>query len=115
MAMSKGQKRVRISAMANGKTLKTPTAKVPSSLKVPIYTVEGAEGMRMGFRQEMLSIGEGSVATGTGLGTDYVLLTWGDRQAVLRGSEILRAWVKTFAPKDAARFPKEIRELEGGK
>lgn len=78
----------------------------PSELSVPIRGVHSvAESICLGLRQAMLDIEDhGGVATGTGLGTDFIILKWNDRQAVLRGSEILRAWVATFAPEDAARM-----------
>lgn len=83
-----------------------------TALTVPIREIENnAEGIALGFRQNMLDIGDGSVAVGAGCGTDWIELTWGDRSCVLRGSEILRCWVGTFSPEDASRFPDEIREV----
>lgn len=85
-------------------------AKKPTPLLVPIREVGGDEGLVMGLRQEMLLIGDGqgSVCTGAGLGSDFIILNWGDRQAAFRGSELLKAWVATFDPKSAAKFPEEI-------
>ena len=84
-------------------------AKTPTALTVPVRVIEGIEGVALGFRQEMLTMGDdGNVSTGAGLGTDFIILQWGERQAVVRGSELLRAWVASFAPDEAARFPDEI-------
>lgn len=104
---------MRISAYSNGKQVKNPCESEPRPLTVPIYDVKEAQGLVFGLRQEMLSMGKtGRVATGSGLGTDYIILEWGEHQAVLRGSEILKAWVETFSPKDAARFPKGVKSLD---
>jgi len=87
-----------------------PSREVPVQLReVPVQLREltGDETLVLGFRQNMLEIkNHGGVDTGTGLGSDFILLRWRDRQALVRGSELLRAWVATFAPKDAKRFPK---------
>lgn len=104
------EEEMRTTATVKGKAVKNPVTKMPSPLKVPIYSVDEAEGLTLGLRSEMLSVGDGSVCTGTGLGTDFIILKWGKWQAVVRGSEILRAWVKTFSPKDAERFPDHVRE-----
>ncbi len=84
--------------------------RTPDRLDIPIRAINGAgEGIALGLRQEMLSMGDvGAVLTGTGLGSDAIILKWGDRQALVRGSELLRAWVSTFAPEDADRFPEGI-------
>ena len=103
------------SATIDGKqyTSKGVFEKQPVALLVPMRELECVgESIALGFRSEMLSMGDGGeVLTGSGLGTDFIILKWGDRQTVLRGSELLRAWVKTFAPKEASRFPEEIAEL----
>lgn len=78
----------------------------PESLTVPIREVMGTlESMVLGLRQSMLDVEDnGGVSTGAGLGSDFIILRWGDRQALVRGSELLRAWVATFAPEDAERL-----------
>lgn len=86
----------------------------PAKLLVPIREpISVSQSIVLGFRQNMLEIGPGSVSVGAGLGTDFIELEWGEgddqRRAVLRGAEILKAWVMTFDPEEAARFPKEIR------
>lgn len=88
-------------------------AKEPAALRIPIREIDDIESLALGFRQEMLEMGDGmgDVSTGAGLGTDFIILKWGDRQAVVRGSELLRAWVETFAPEDAERFPDSVRLL----
>lgn len=75
-------------------------------LNVPFRNVDEMEGIAGGFRQHMFSLGEeGSVATGAGWGTDFILLKWGEREIMVRGLDLLRVWVETFAPEDAKRFP----------
>lgn len=88
-------------------------AKPVKPLTIPFRTIEEVgEGIVLGFRQSMVDIGdEGSVSTGGGMGTDFILLDWGEKSIVIRGSELLRAWVATFAPEDAARFPDEVKVL----
>jgi hypothetical protein len=88
----------------------------PAKLLVPIREpISVSQSIVLGFRQNMLEIGDGmgSVSVGAGLGTDFIELEWGEgddsRRAVLRGSEVLKAWVETFAPNEAARFPESIR------
>jgi hypothetical protein len=86
----------------------------PAKLLVPIREpISVEQSIVLGFRQEMLTIGPGSVAVGAGLGTDFIQLDWGEgddgHRAVIRGSEVLKAWVATFDPNEAARFPEEIR------
>jgi hypothetical protein len=93
-----------------GTTTADVIAKEPGELTIPIRDLEGTgEVIVLGLRQEMLTVGDGSVDTGTGLGTDFIRLRWGDRNALVRGSELLKAWVATFSPEDAAKFPDEIR------
>lgn len=87
------------------------TSRKPTRLDIPIRELSGLDVVVLGFRANMLEMGEhGGVDTGTGLGSDFILLRWGERKAVVRGSELLRAWVATFAPKDAMRFPKGIKK-----
>lgn len=86
----------------------------PAKLLVPIREpISVEQSITLGFRQNMLEIGPGTVSVGAGLGTDFIELEWGDGgdcpRAVLRGSEILKAWLETFAPDEAARFPESIR------
>lgn len=77
---------------------------------VPVRDIENAsEAIALGFRQSMLELGPGSVSTGAGLGTDWIILEWDGKTVVVRGSELLKAWVSTFAPEDAARFPEGVR------
>lgn len=86
-------------------------AKEPGELTIPIRDeLETGECIVLGFRQSMLTIGDiGAVDIGAGLGTDFIQLTWDGRKAVVRGSELLKAWVATFAPEEAERFPEEVR------
>jgi hypothetical protein len=65
-----------------------------------------------GFRQNMvggeLDGKELSVDVGAGLGTDWVILRYGDKTGVMRGTEILRAWIASFDP-DAAAAMEGVR------
>ena len=92
-------------ATTEGTLRKAPSARV----EVPVKDLEGAESISLGFRQQMFTLGDGEdkggVATGAGWGTDAIILTWGDKTAVVRGLDLLRAWVQTFAPEDAKHFP----------
>lgn len=92
----------------------TVIQKEGTELSVPLREIDTTEAIATGFRQEMLNMKTddgygGSVAVGAGLGTDFITLEWNGRYAVVRGSEILKAWVKTFAPEEAAKFPEGIR------
>ncbi len=96
------------------KTLTTTAdvlAKVPTALVVPLRVLANAqESIVCGFRMSMLTMGDvGEVMTGTGLGSDFIHLKWGEHQAVVRGSELLRAFVQQVAPKDAERFPDHVK------
>lgn len=91
-------------------------AKPLQPLTIPFRTIdETGEAIVLGLRQSMVDIGDqGSVSTGGGMGTDFILLDWGEKSIVIRGSELLRAWVATFAPEDAERFPDEVKTLAKG-
>jgi hypothetical protein len=60
---------------------------------------------------EMLAIGDrddearGRVVTGSGCGSDAILLEWKGRAALVRGRDLLKAWMSQWAPEDAARLP----------
>jgi hypothetical protein len=85
--------------------------KPTTPLTVPMRdSLSDMESLALGFRMEMLSLSDGgeekgAVLTGAGLGTNFIILQWGKRTAVVRGSEMLKAWVQTFAPEEAARLP----------
>jgi hypothetical protein len=84
--------------------------KETTPLTVPIRdNLTQIESVALGLRQEMLSVGKkgelGSVTCGAGLGTDFIILEWKGRCAVMRGSELFKAWVATFDPKSAERMP----------
>jgi hypothetical protein len=86
---------------------------VPSTpVVIPVHdNISTMQSIGLGFRMQMLSIGEemtperGSVATGTGLGSDAIQLEWRGRKAVVFGRDLFKAWVATFAPDDVARMP----------
>lgn len=111
-------KQMETAASTGGKSFTTRglLGKKPSPLTVPIRPVDpDGEGLVIGFRQGMLTMGKDGKAgeVNTGVGTDIIELRWGDRQVVLRGSEILRAWVATFSQEDADNFPDDIDIIEG--
>lgn len=100
------------SASSGGKSASTTSIKrkpVSGDLAVPFRVVEDIETIALGFRMEMFSLGDndknGGVATGAGCGTDFIILSWRDKTIVIRGLELLKAWVETFAPADAEQFP----------
>jgi hypothetical protein len=79
-------------------------------LPVPFREITITESIATGFRQEMLELRTddgygGSVATGAGWGSDFITLEWNGRCAVVRGSELLKAWVSIVSPQDVKRFP----------
>lgn len=77
---------------------------VDLEILVPIKDLDGdsAEGIALGFRQEMFAIRDskdkviGSVNTGAGYGTDAIILEWEERSVVISGRSILANWVATF-------------------
>lgn len=93
-----------------------------ADLSVPYSELEGPEGIALGFRVEMFTLGDGqnggSVLTGSGFGTDFIILQWDDeskgikREAYVRGLDLLRAWVKTFAPDEIEKFPAGLAERQ---
>jgi hypothetical protein len=97
-------------------TAKRPNGRITSDvidipthgLTVPVRELRDvSDAIVLGFYQNMLTCGEqGAVDVGAGCGTDFITLRWGDRRAMIRGSDLLRSWVATFAPDDAARMGK---------
>lgn len=111
--------RVTTTAAASGKksaSTHSVIAKEGSRLVVPLRTLEGVEGIALGFQQNMLTIEEidAGISTGAGLGTDFIKLWFGEHRAALRGSEVLCAWIASFDPKAALRFPESVRRVEQG-
>lgn len=103
---------MRVSAESNGRKVSTKDvwAKEPGTLPLPIREIDTMESIVMGFRMDMLDITDnkgngGSISTCAGFGGEGILLNWKDgkkeRQAVVRGSDLLIAWVETFDPKGA--------------
>jgi len=80
------------------------------ALQVPVQDeLTQRESIGLGLRQEMITIDDGdvhgSVTVGAGLGSDSIILEWKGRRAVVRGRDLLRAWMMRFAPGDAKRLP----------
>lgn len=107
---------MRVAAQHGGKSANTRdvmTRERTGDLPVPFAEVTTLESIATGFRAQMFELGDdeasGGVATGAGFGTDFITLEWGERRAVVRGVDLLRAWVATFDPDMAARFPEGLR------
>ena len=84
-------------------------ARAPSRLDFPVRELREHESLVLGLRMNMVKMGDvGRVDSGGGCGTDYIILEWKGRSLLLRGSELLRAWVAAFASEDADRFPPGI-------
>lgn len=92
---------------------KEPTGKVT----VPIRDCSTIESISLGFRQHMFDLTDdegngGSASTGAGWGTDVIEMSWkngkDERTVVVRGSELLAAWVETFDPAAAKDLRKAI-------
>jgi hypothetical protein len=71
------------------------------------------ESIATGFRQQMFTLQDANetvaeVDAGAGCGSDFITLKYGDRHAVVRGVDLLRAWVRTIDPEAAKRFPKGL-------
>jgi hypothetical protein len=70
---------------------------------IPVEVEQNFDGYVL--LMEMLEMGNhGSVATGTGLGSDAIVLEWKGRRARIRGRDLLKVWVATWAPDDAVRM-----------
>lgn len=96
----------------SAKKKKERTLRPAIKLEIPIHDgLDDAEMMIGGLRQEMISVGDpeteehGHVHVGAGLGSDVIHMQWRDRKALIFGRELFKAWVATFAPNDAKRFP----------
>lgn len=110
--MSCDNKRVQVGARHGDKIATTSSVMVKKrtgNLPVPFAEVSTIESIATGFRQQMFDLGDGevsgSVSTGSGYGSDFITLNWRDKTAVVRGLDLLRVWVETFAPEDAKLFP----------
>jgi hypothetical protein len=104
---------MRASASSGGKSVRTEDVlKRPpaGTLPVPYRDVAEAEGLTLGFRQEMIGVGDpkkpdhGGVTCGAGCGTDFIILEWKGKTALVRGGELFRAWVATFDPESAGKM-----------
>lgn len=102
---------MRGSASASGKSVTSEDVerKKPFELAIPVREIDNMESLALGFRQNMLEVGSGKesggVDCGAGCGTDYIILEWKGRKALVRGTELFKAWVKTFDSEAAERMP----------
>lgn len=70
-------------------------------LSVPFREIDGLDNLALGLRMGMLDVGNlGGVSTGGGCGSDYIILEWRGRHLLIRGSDLLRSWVATWADDD---------------
>jgi hypothetical protein len=86
------------------------TKKRTGELPVPFAEVTTIESIATGFRVDMFDLTDkdgtgGSVQTGSGFGSDFITLNWGDKKAIVRGVDLLRAWVATFDTEAVKQFP----------
>jgi hypothetical protein len=83
-------------------------------LPIPFADIEVGESIVTGFRQTMFDLSDddgnevATMATGSGYGTDFITMKWGDKYAVVRGVDLLRAWVATFDPEAAKAIPEGL-------
>lgn len=73
--------------------------------------VEGVTKKSLALRQTVAELHDdegkkvASITTTAGLGGDAVFLEWDGRVGIVRMSQLLRAWVKTFDADGARRLP----------
>jgi hypothetical protein len=90
------------------------THKSDGRLPVPFANIDTMESIACGFRMELGQIltesGEvvAEIHTGTELGNDFIHLKMGERQAIVRGLDLLRMWVKTFDPEATENWPEGL-------
>jgi hypothetical protein len=115
-------KKMNVTASSEGREVSTEGVwKKPSeTLEIKIRNIDSPEGIALGFRQEMFALTDkkgngGRVSTSAGLGGEAIILTWKDkheeRRAVIRGSELLLAWVATFQPEIANIMRKAVEGI----
>ena len=108
-------KTVKAKRKAPSKKGKTWASRPSIKLPIPAYPITPIESLSLGFRMQMLSISEessgisGSVTTGAGCGNDYIIMEFAtpkqQHSVVIRGRELLKAWVQTIDPDEAQRIP----------
>jgi hypothetical protein len=91
-----------------------PTTELP----IPIRDdVEVGHMISCGFRANMFELKDedgngGSMATGSGFGNDFISMDWKDgdieRNAVVRGVDLMIAWVESFDPEAAAKIRESV-------
>lgn len=86
-------------ASANSKSVK---AKPSTPLTVPMREITPTESIACGFRAEVVSCKDGSVCSGGGFGSPWIVIEWKGRHFVIHAVELLSAVVRTFSPEDAA-------------
>jgi hypothetical protein len=112
-----GEPLIQANAMTEGQSASTADVlhKQRSGwVPLPYAEISGLELMVTGFRQSMLDLSEGdervgSVDVGAGLGSDFITLRWGERLALVRGIDLLRAWVQTIDAEGAKRLPEGLK------
>lgn len=97
-------------------TIKDVWAKPTEDLQIPIREIDTLESIVLGFRQEFFALtdkdGNGGTVLTAGFGGESIILEWKDgdteKQAVIRGTDLLIAWVATFDEKAAAALRKSL-------
>ena len=89
------------------------TKKRTGDLSIPYAEASTVESIATGFRQQMFDLRDkdghgGSVAIGAGWGSDFITLEWGEHRAIVRGIDLLRAYVATVDPEAVKGFPEGL-------
>jgi len=78
---------------------------LPDSKKtIEIEIVQNFEGLVLGAEMFTLGDDEGSMMTGSGFGSDAIVMEWHGRRALVRGKDLFTAWVATWDPDSAKRM-----------
>lgn len=98
-------------------TIKDVWAKPTEDIQIPVRKIDTLESIVLGFRQEFFKLTDnegngGTVLSTAGFGGESIILEWKDgdteKQAVIRGTDLLIAWVATFDEKAAAALRKSL-------
>jgi len=80
----------------------------PTEMSLPVRDLKDPDlSIVLGLRQEMVGVEEidASVSCGAGLGTDFIILQYGERTLLIRGSELLKRWITSIDPEVGDRIP----------
>ncbi len=101
--------KVKIESGRRSVTTKDVIAKKTRKLAVPVRDIDTLENIACGFRVGLVDAnvgGEdvGSVTSGGGFGSPWILVSWRDKQIAIHAVELLRAHVAEVAPEDLKHF-----------